>query len=106
MSQLTATLNSPRDEESLKNDSVSPSSQFVLEEGFITLGQIDGSSDHDYYEITVSPGIYNISMTSDATLYGWSSLRNSSSLEFDILDENGNEFGLTSGRPGAGAAPM
>ena len=92
MSQLTATLNSPHDEESLGRDSASPSTQFVLEPGLIVLGKIDGSSDHDYYEITLSPGAYNVTMTSDATLYGWSSFRNSDSLEFDIVDENDNIF--------------
>jgi hypothetical protein len=69
-------------------DSTAPNFTFeVKERSIVIAGTVDGSSDlNDYFVFQCSPGEYNISMTSDSSLYGWSSFRNDTSLEFDILD--------------------
>ena len=90
MSRLSAVLDNFFDEQSQNRDSFTTDSLNTLSPGFISRGTISGAFDRDFYQITLSSGDYKVSMTSDASLYGWNTFRDSSFLEFDILDEDGN----------------
>ena len=81
--RLNAYRDSFYDEESRSGDSFSKSFLYRLEENAITKGTINFNRDIDYYQLTVEPNYqYTISITSDASLYGWNSFRDEPGIKF------------------------
>ena len=89
MSQLRSNFSNSNDEESLF-DSTFRGGLHTLTESFYSQGSISDTFDKDYYTINLGVGNYTISMTSDASRYGYSTFNNSHSIQFDVTDLSGN----------------
>ena len=72
------------------------SSSYKISPTYVSHGTVDGSLDHDYYNIDgflVTGSTYEIHLTSDTANHGWSSNNESTYLEFDLYDYDDNLLG-------------
>ena len=76
------------------DDSSTRSFEHQLENGLVSQGTFEGDDLYDYYEFqTIAGHAYQIVVTSDL-LYGWSQFSDSSTFDFDVVDDSVVPFPL------------